>query len=104
MGKIILADLASERDLTAPIPDAAAGPCLKRELPVPAPELRTAQSKAAAASDHAKRAAAAAQDDPELLGSEKKYKNKNFTDVAEHTKGSKKAKAPDEKFVVLGIV
>ena len=77
---------------------------MKRELPAPAPELRTAQSKAAAASDHAKRAAAAAQDDPELLGLEKKYKNKKFTDVAEHTKGSKKARAPDERFVVLAIV
>ena len=103
VGKMILADLASGRDLTAPIPDAAAGPNLKRELPAPAPELRTAQSKAAAASAHAKRAAAAAQDDPELLGLEKKYKNKKFTDVAEHTKGSKKARAPDERFVVLGI-
>jgi hypothetical protein len=104
VGKMILADLASGRDLTAPIPDAAAGPNLKRELPAPAPELQTAQSKAAAASDHAKRAAAAAQDDPELLGLEKKYKNKKFTDVAEHTKGSKKARAPDERFVMLGIV
>ena len=104
VGKMILADLASGRDLTAPIPDAAAGPCLKRELPVPASELRTARSKAVAAVDQAKRAAAAAQDDPELLGLEKKYKNKKFTDVAERIKESKKARAPDERFAVLGIV
>ena len=35
---------------------------------------------------------------------EKKYKNKKFTDVAEHTKGNKKARTSDERFVVLGIV
>ena len=104
LANMILVDLALGRDLTSPIPDSTAGPNLKRALPAPAAELRTAQSKAAAAADLAERAEAAAIDDPELLSLEKKYKGKKFTEVAERNKGSKKARAPDERFVVLGIV
>ncbi len=104
VANMITADLASRRDLSAPIPDAAAGPCLKRALPAPAPELRTAHSNALAAADEAERVAAAAQDDPELLELERKYKGKKFTDVAETVRGSKRARTPDERYLVLGIV
>jgi hypothetical protein len=104
VGKMILADLASGRDLSAPIPDASAGQNLKRVLPAPAAELQIAQSKAVAAADQMERVEAAAVDDPELLGLKKKNKGKKFTEVAKVIKGSKKARAPNERFVVLGIV
>ena len=73
---MILADLASGRDLSAPIPDASAGQNLKRVLPAPAAELQIAQSKAVAAADQMERVEAAAVDDPELLSLKKKKQGK----------------------------
>ena len=70
-------DIESGRGLAAPpVPDGVIGPRFKRAIPAPPFPLRAKQSKDMEAEDTARQAAAAAQDDPELL--ESKYLNKSF--------------------------
>ena len=62
-----------------PVPDGVIGPRFKRAIPA-RPPLRAKQSKDMEAEDTARQAAAAAQDDPELLELEAKYLHKTFSD------------------------
>ena len=99
-------DIESGRDLAAPpVPDGVIGPRFKRSIPAPPSPLRAKQSKDMEAEDTARHAAAAAQDDPELLELEAKYLHKTFSDDDVHYKGKGKGKrsAPADRYVVHAI-
>ena len=108
---MIRRDVEIGRDLTAALPDGAADPHFYRTGVNPSSPLRSKQSKELAAADKAREAAAAAQDDPELLALEAKYKGKKFTDTDADRepapkKGNGKAKARSasgQRFVVHAI-
>jgi hypothetical protein len=91
--RMIGRDVEIGRDLTAALPDGAADPHFHRTGVAPSSPLRSKQSKELAAADKAREAAAAAQDDPELLALEAKYKGKKFTDTdADREPAPKKGK------------
>ena len=103
--KMIDTDIESGRDLAAPpVPDGVIGPRFKRSIPAPPSPLRAKQSKDMEAEDTARQAAAAAQDDPELLELEAKYLHKTFSDddVPYKGKGKGKRSKPD-RYVVYAI-